>query len=321
MKQLIVLSIFVLSLVSCNSTSLNEDLIYEVNASSFTIEKFGFDNDDLITKTLKFYFKLNEKENKNDVFQDPLVQVVIESDGKYYSFNGESSYLKQTDYNEEQYTFTLKGYNNSFFIIELKTLNNSFSGYENSLISSLKGNYNESELSFDNFNQLYKKGAENEFFPLNMKGLNTFDEVSDYWLSYFNKDDILSKRIQQRKELEEKNRLKNEKLNQQKIAREKIQKRKSELCQLIKKYDYGKMKDSFKGCGRGVYPKSQISVGYMDVEGILSGYFNGEPYTGPFTLISDGSIKSGIGKNRGCDLNFTGKAARKAVKKYLVRCK
>lgn len=194
-------------------------------------------------------------------------------------------------------------------------------GYENSLISSLKGNYNESELSFDNFNQLYKKGAENEFFPLNLKGLNTFDEVSDYWLSYFNKDDILSKRIQQRKELEEKNRLKNEKLNQQKIAREKIQKRKSELCQLIKKYDYGKMKDSFKGCGRGVYPKSQISVGYMDVEGILSGYFNGEPYTGPFTLISDGSIKSGIGKNRGCDLNFTGKAARKAVKKYLVRCK
>jgi hypothetical protein len=60
---------------------------------------------------------------------------------------------------------------------------------------------------------------------------------------------------------------------------------------------------------------------FMDVEGILSGYFNGEPYTGPFTLISDGSIKSGIGKNRGCDLNFTGKAARKAVKKYLVRCK
>tara|TARA_B110000259_G_scaffold20723_1_gene21555 strand:+ start:169 stop:1140 length:972 start_codon:yes stop_codon:yes gene_type:complete len=323
MKQLIVLSIFVLSLVSCNSTSLNEDLIYEVNASSFTIEKFGFDNDDLITKTLKFYFKLNEKENKNDVFQDPLVQVVIESDGKYYSFNGESSYLKQTDYNEEQYTFTLKGYNNSFFIIELKTLNNSFSGYENSLISSLKGNYNESELSFYNFNQLYKKGAENEFFPLNMKGLNTFDEVPDYWLSYFNKDDILSKRIQQRKELEEKNRLKNEKLNQQKIAREKIQKRKSELCQLMKKYDYGKMKDSFKkGCGSGgYYPKSQTSVGYMDVEGILSGYFNGEPYTGPFTLFSDGRIKSGIGKNRGCDLNFTSKAARKAVKNYLVRCK
>jgi hypothetical protein len=325
MKKLVVLSIFVLSLVSCNSTSLDEDSIYEASASSFKIEKFGFDKEDLITKNFKFYFKLNEKESKDDVFQNPSVQVVIDLDGKYYSFDGESSYIKQTDYNEEQYFFHTKGYNDSFYNLILKTSNNSFLGHENSLISNLKGNYNESELPVDNFNQLYQKGAENEFFPLKMGGLNTFDKVPDYWLSFFSKDDILSKRLQERKELEEKNRLKNERLNQQKIEREKAQKRKTELCQLIKDYDYLDEKNSFKNLtliSNRYFPKSQISVGYIDVKGILLNYSNGEAYTGPFTLrTSTGEVFAGIGKYRACCLRFTSKAARKAVKDYLVRCK
>lgn len=317
MVRFIYKTLILFVLVGCGSTTLDSDLIYTSDLDPIIIEKFGIDKEDLKTNKLKVYFRSYEKENEKDLLEKPVVKLVIESDGKYYSFNGNSSFVKETDFNEETYYLSVNGYNKTFLQFTLLTSNKSFLGFDRSFTENIKSTYSKSEMTTVQFDNLFEKGSKKEFFPQKVKTINNFNDFSDYWLSYFGKDDIVNERKNQKRELDNQRNLQNIENEKNRISRENRQKRTRDLCKLITDFDLNKIKKL--GRGVGYIPKNQQRSGFMD-SNIFLKYYEGSVYTGPFVLTSEGEIYAGTKDRNIAPLYISKNKSIDDLKKFLVSC-
>jgi hypothetical protein len=346
MKQLqILLSFLIFGLLSCsNDSDLISGNIYEINSQSIDISPTIITQKkehQLTLKPFKIYLRILDN-NKSDV--------VIQSQDNFYSFSGDIEILEELKgMRNRSYSFSLNGYRRSYLNFLLDTKTKKISTYSNSIISKLETTYNPSEVSIEFFSEIFEKGRENEFYPLNMIGTIEEYQIEDYWLSYFDIDYVVVEREQKRnEELEKKREL--ELLEQsRKEKAERLRQRRDQLCSLIENFDirqlirYGATNEALNTINRGgniyegdkdewdyterekLYAKRNSDwnqYGYIDKEGVLLDK-NGESYIGPFTIYLDqvyvGNFKLGLYPLFD-EIKYYDEDFIKKMKNYLTEC-
>lgn len=291
----------ILGLVSCsNNSDLKRKKIYEINSQSLNIIPT------IITEKTEHQLSLNPFKIYIRVLVNNLTDVVILSQDTYYSFSGDIELLEQLEGRNRSYTFSLNGYGRTYFNFLLDTKTKKVSTYSNSILSKIDATYKQSSLSIDDFTEMFKKGRENEFYPLKMMGRVGGYEIEDYWLSYFGIDYVVEERVEKRnEELREKQEV--ELLEKQKReTSESLKQRENQLCSLIENYDtrnllkYGATSEDLNIIMRGDniiksrseknserkiadLPKSKVEYGFIDKDGVILDE-NGNSYIGPFML-------------------------------------
>jgi hypothetical protein len=284
---------------SCSNSKLDMEQVYDTTLSSVSID-VASEGEKILTKNLKISFILFEKENDIDLLEQPKINFYIESDDQIYSMTGTYTYFKGNSYLGEQYSISIKGIDNTFLTVKLITENEELKGTKGAIdtpFDNYSSNYKKSKIPIEEFEENYKKGLNNQFFPLLISQKTPFIEFPDYWLSYFEKQEVLDQRLDLRKLKIEKEQKKINRSNELARQKEAKSRRKNHLCALIKKYnkdDY-KMYQGTKYVSRNTYiPKSKLSYGYIDKKGLVEDN-NGKSYTGPITLIQDKGLEIYIG--------------------------
>ena len=284
------LTIGFFSIISCSdsSKSLSEDDIYQVNIPTIK-SKTKFNNEGVSTKEIDFHIKLYEKENEDDLNEKSKAEIIIFSDNISYSFSGEYFHIPKSDYSKEKYSFITKGSNDyQSLMIDLFPGENIVIGEENSFFTNLKSKYTKSDLNKKEFKKMFQEGLNNTFFPNELESAYSYDEIPDYWMSYFGKDKELNER-------NEKKRIEEEKIANELLAKELKEQREIELCSLMFAYNKENYLQYFGGSSGGLsgyIPANRVRTGYVDVEGVLED-LEGKPYIGPFTKVFSGKIFMG----------------------------
>ncbi len=308
---------FILVILSFGcSTQLDTEKVYEIYSPPIVTNSKLYDtelnranrqNNILKLKSFKIYFRL---------FDNGLLNGVLETDNKVYSYGGDYTYWESTKTSNESYDLDFNAFRNNFYIKldnETKSANAAY-GIASNAFERLNSTFQESDLSVAEFNSLWEQGSTEEFIPNSGLGDFDSDDLSNYWLSYFGFDDIVELRIN-REEAERLRRLEQEEKRANAVAqRESRNRRLNLICNSIKNFDVknyllydssatskdletarnwasGKKVGQPKG---NIYmPKSRYSIGYI----LEEGYFitsDGKPYTGPFTYTFRGNLYIGI---------------------------
>lgn len=166
-------------LASCSNSKLDMEQVYVTNSSFLTID-VASEGEKISSKNLKISFTLFEKENKSDLTEMPKINFYIESENQIYSMTGTYTYAKKSSYLEEQYLISVKGVDNAFLMMNLYTQNKELKGYKDSPFSNYSSNYKKSKIPLEEFEKNYKKGLNNQFFPLLISQKTPFIEFPDY---------------------------------------------------------------------------------------------------------------------------------------------
>lgn len=306
----------VLLIISCSS---NDNTFNYPNIYKGVIDKTKFeandipvriDDNELSLTNLEFYLRIDK---------EGLLDIVIKeiSSNSTFILKGKLKEFPNTDYK----SLEIRDLNNPdvLLFLDLNTDENGrlvVSSMENDIAFYIK----KSKTTTDEvFNKMIQNASNKEsFLPFQMGQNNYSENISDFWLGYFDLEDILIDRMQ--KMNEERDRL--TKLNDDEILRKREndvkEKRKLDLCESLINYDinnftkYGVNEDciarikkmrtgernSSTLCnisGKPYMPKNKYSIGYMDEENILFVKLDGKntSYIGPFTKLYDGTIYAG----------------------------